>query len=202
MSADMKPSDPLQQPLSLEELGQLESFLLSDLMPEDSLSSIEMVDGYMTALIIGPDVVPPEIWIPYIWNEEKSDVPCFSSEAEADMIEELLVRHMNTITLQFLNEPDEFLPLYETFSYSDDQEQELAVENWALGFTMGMELTHKSWSPLFEDEDTGMLAMPMLILSKLTDDYNSLSEKDLSDMTQLLPTFVIKIYKYWKQYKP
>ncbi|NTV06853.1 MAG: UPF0149 family protein [Chlorobiaceae bacterium] len=198
----MKPSDPLQQPLSLEELGQLESFLLSDLMPEDSLSSIEMVDGYMTALIIGPDVVPPEIWIPYIWNEEKSDVPCFSSEAEADMIEELLVRHMNTITLQFLNEPDEFLPLYETFSYSDDQEQELAVENWALGFTMGMELTHKSWSPLFEDEDTGMLAMPMLILSKLTDDYNSLSEKDLSDMTQLLPTFVIKIYKYWKQYKP
>jgi uncharacterized protein len=198
----MKPSDPLQQPLSLEELGQLESFLLSDLMPEDSLSSIEMVDGYMTALIIGPDVVPPEIWIPYIWNEEKSDVPCFSSEAEADMIQELLVRHMNTITLQFLNEPDEFLPLYETFSYSDEQEKELAVENWALGFTMGMELTHKSWSPLFEDEDTGMLAMPMLILSKLTDDYNSLSEKDISDMTQLLPTFVIKIYKYWKQYKP
>jgi uncharacterized protein len=204
MSADMTPIDPLQQPLSVEELDWLESFLLSDLMPEDSLSSIEMVDGYMTALIVGPDVVQPEIWIPYIWNQEKSAVPCFPSEdeEEEEMIWELLIRHMNTIALQFLNNPDGFLPLFERFSYPDEEAKELAVENWAVGFTLGMELTQESWKPLFADEETGLLAMPMLILSKITDDYKALSEDDLTDMIQLMPGFVIKIYRYWKQGKP
>jgi uncharacterized protein len=198
----MNQIDPLPQPLSDEEFGILESVLVSDLMPEDSFSSIEMVDGYMTALIVGPEEVQPDTWIPYMWNQEKNDEPCFSSETEAAIIREMLVRHMNTIALQFLNDPDGFLPLFETFCYNDDEEKELAVENWALGFTMGMELTQESWTPLFADEDSGMLAMPMLILSKITDDYNALSKNDISDMIQLLPNFVIKIYKYWTQEKP
>jgi uncharacterized protein len=201
MPADMKPTDPLQQPLSVEELDRLENFLLSDLMPEDSLSSIEMVDGFMTALIAGPGVVQPEIWIPSIWNQEKCDVSCFSSEAEEEMIWEFLIRHMNTIALQFLNNPDGFLPLFERFSYPDEEAKELAVENWAIGFTLGMELTHEAWKPLFADEESGLLAMPMLILSKITDDYQALSEDDVSDMIQLMPSFVIKIYRYWNEDK-
>ena len=195
----MKPTDPLQQPLSVEELDRLESFLLSDLMPEDSLSSIEMVDGYMTALIAGPGVVPPEIWIPSIWNQEKSAVPRFSSVDEEEMIWEFLLRHMNTIALQFLNNPDGFLPLFERFSYPDEEAKELAVENWAMGFTLGMELTQEAWKPLFADEESGLLAMPMLILSKITDDYKALSEEDVSDMIQLMPGFVVKIYRYWNE---
>jgi uncharacterized protein len=197
----MNSIDPLHRPLSLEERGMLESFLVSDLMPDDSLSSLEMVDGYMTALITGPDVVLPEIWIPSIWSKEKSDEPCFASEAEADMIRELLVRHMNTIERQFLNDPDGFRPLFETCRYTNKQGKELAVENWALGFTMGMELNHESWKPLFANEETGMLAMPMLLLSKITDDYDALSKSDIKEMTELLPDFVIKIYRYWMQRK-
>ncbi len=59
----MNPSLPLLSPLSVEEFAQLKSFLLSDLRPEESFSSIEMVDGYMTALTVGPEVIKPDIWI-------------------------------------------------------------------------------------------------------------------------------------------
>ena len=94
---------PLHHPLSLEERRIVENFLLSDSRPEESLSSLEMVDGYMTAMIAGPDEVPPEIWIPSIWNERKGDQNCFSSDAETELIRQFLVRHMHTIAQQFIN---------------------------------------------------------------------------------------------------
>ena len=119
----MNPVDPLHRQLSLEELGQLASFLASDSMPEESLSSLAMVDGYMTALIAGPDEVPPESWMPYIWNKEKSDRSCFSSETEEEIIRQFLVRHMSNIAMQFLNKPDEFRPLFATASHTSKKEK-------------------------------------------------------------------------------
>jgi uncharacterized protein len=199
--ATMNLSDPLQKPLSVEEFGKLESFLFSELMPEESFSSIEIVDGYMTALVVGPEVVSSEVWIPFIWNQDKLDEPRFSSEEEGKMVGEYLVRHMNALVAQFLDDADGFVPLFEKSRYPDKEEKELAVENWALGFTMGIELVHESWNPLFKDEETGMLVMPMLILSKVTDDIEHLSKREISEMVQLMPDFVVKIYEYWKQGK-
>ncbi len=62
----MNTSTSLQSPLSVEESALLRSFLLSDVRPEESFSSIEMLDGYLTALTVGPEVIEPDIWIPYI----------------------------------------------------------------------------------------------------------------------------------------
>ena len=197
----MIPSLSLQSPLSVEEYALLKSFLLSDLRPEESFSSIEMLDGYMTALTVGPEVIEPDIWIPYIWNQEKSDGPCFSSPDEEKVIGELLVRYMHTTVRQFHADPDKFKPMFEQVKYPDKQQKERAIEDWALGFTMGIELKHESWKPLFTNEETGMLGMPMLILSKVTDDYKALKKEEISDMVTLLPDFVVKIYYYWKSNK-
>ena len=60
---------------------------------------------------------------------------------------------------------------------------------------------YESWKPLFANEETGMLGMPMLILSKVTDDYKALKKEEISDMVTLLPDFVVKIYYYWKNNK-
>ena len=197
----MNSSDPLHKPLSVEEFDKLERFLFSDLMPEESFSSVEMVDGYMTALATGPEVVSSEVWIPYIWNQEKHEEPSFSLEFEGKVVEEYLLRHMNSIVAQFNDDACGFVPLFERSKYADKNKKELAVENWALGFTMGIELVHESWQPLFKNEETGMLVMPMLILSKVTDDYQTLSKDEILDMIQLMPDFVIKIYEYWKRGK-
>ncbi|MEI7708637.1 MAG: UPF0149 family protein [Chlorobium sp.] len=197
----MNTSTSLQSPLSVEESALLRSFLLSDVRPEESFSSIEMLDGYLTALTVGPEVIEPDIWIPYIWNQQKSEEPCFSSAEEATVIGELLVRYMHTTEQQFHGDPDGFKPLFERVKYSNKQQKEQAIEDWSLGFTMGIELNHESWKPLFTNEETGMLGMPMLILSKVTDDYKALKKEEVSDMVSLLPDFVVKIYHYWKQHK-
>ncbi len=155
----------------------------------------------MTALTVGPEVIKPDIWISYIWNQEKSEGPCFSSPEEEKVIGELLVRYMHTTEKQFHADPDGFKPMFERVKYSTKQEKEKAIEDWALGFTIGIELKHESWKPLFANEETGMLGMPMLILSKVTDDYKALKKEEISDMVTLLPDFVVKIYYYWKNNK-
>ncbi|ACF44309.1 UPF0149 family protein [Pelodictyon phaeoclathratiforme] len=195
----MNPSDSLWQPLSDEELGRLETFLASDATPDDCLFSLEMLDGYMTALVVGPEVVQPEVWIPFIWDQENDNEPSFSSEAEAIEIEELLVRHMNSIDRQFDEDPDEFFPVFEQFGYADEEEKRVAVENWSLGFTVGMELAHASWTSFMEDEETSQFVLPIFLLAKITDDFEELTEEEMDNMALLMPEFIIKIYEYLHQ---
>ncbi len=196
-SFTMNSSDPLLQPLSNEELGLLENVLLSGTAPEESMTSVEMVDGYMTALITGPELPHQDIWISYIWDQENGEMPRFSSDEEAALLREYLIRHMNSIAMQFEEDPEEFLPLYEKISYHDDEEMAAAVEDWALGFATGMELTHEAWKPFFEDDDAALLAFPIFVLGKITDDYESMSEEDLDGLVRRLPDFVIRIHEYW-----
>jgi uncharacterized protein len=195
----MSLSEQPPKPLSDEEFEKLEGFLASDSTPEDCLFSIEMIDGYMTALIVGPEVVHPDRWISFIWDQENDHVPSFSSEQEACEIRELLVRHMNTIALQFDTDPDEFFPVFEQFGYADEEEKREAVENWALGFTVGIELAHPSWKSFLEDEETAQLVLPMFILAQITDDFDELTDDDTDNLALLMPEFIIKIYDYWKE---
>ncbi|NTV92761.1 MAG: YecA family protein, partial [Chlorobiaceae bacterium] len=187
----MNQSDLLLTPLSIEEFDELESFLVSESTPENCFSSIEMLDGYMTALVVGPEMPSVDVWMSNIWDQETSSEPVFSSETEERMIKEYLVRHMNTIALQFQADPDEYLPIHEKFSYPDEQQTEVAVEEWAIGFTMGMELEYEVWEPFFVDEETSALILPMFILGKISDDYDVLSEDETNQLIEMLPDIVV-----------
>jgi uncharacterized protein len=195
----MKQSDLFQQPLSNKELETLENFLASDLTPDDCIFSIEMLDGYMTALVVGPETIHPDTWISFIWDQENGNEPSFSSDAEEKVIREYLVRHMNTIAMQFDKDPDEFFPLFEQFGYVDEEEKRLAVENWALGFTVGMELVHASWESFLDDEESAQLVLPMFVLAKITDDFEELTEEETGNLTIMMSECSIKIYHYWKE---
>lgn len=184
-------------PLSEDELNRLEAFLSSDETPEDCMSSLEMIDGYMTALVIGPELIPQERWLAYLLNPEKQQAPAFTSEEQAETVTDLLTRHIAAIADQFRNSPEDFLPLYEMFSYGEQDERELAVEEWALGFILGMELAHEAWQPLFAEEQTAMLAGPLFILGRITDDYETMSQEEKDEMSNMLDESVIGIYRFF-----
>lgn len=186
------------QPLSQNELTHLESFLASDFTPEDCMSSLEMIDGYMTALVIGPEEVPSDRWITYLLNPEKQRKDVFASEDEAAEITSLLVRHIGAIENQFKTDAEGFLPLYEMFSYADEDERELAIEEWALGFILGMELCHESWQPMFADEENAMLAGPVFVLGKITDDYNTMTQQEKDEMADMLDESIIGMYRFFQ----
>jgi uncharacterized protein len=116
------------QPLSEQELVMLETFLASPGTTEESMASLEMIDGYMTAIVIGPEMINEHRWIRYMLDPENRREKLFESTDDEERIVSLLNRHISAIADQFKTDPEDFLPLYEMFSYSEDEERELAIE--------------------------------------------------------------------------
>jgi uncharacterized protein len=193
----MNAPDPMMQPLTLQEFTILEEFLVSERTPEEALSSLEMLDGYMTAAIVGPQAFEPKDWYALMWDKNKQLEPQFSSADEADMISELIVRHNNSLEAVFLEDPESFVPLFDRVAYESEEIHKLAVEEWCMGFLIGMELAYDAWQPLFENEEAAVMTMGFFMLSKVSDEFAHMTEREIEEITSTVGDAVIGIYLYW-----
>ena len=73
----------LQTPLSSKELSELEAFLDSEAVPDECMN-YAMLDGFLTCLVIGPDMVMPSEWMPVVWSD--SEEPVFETMEQAERI--------------------------------------------------------------------------------------------------------------------
>ena len=72
----------LPAPITDAELEELEKFLLSEQVPEESMTLSEL-DGFLTALAVGPEVVPPGEWLPVVWQGEG---PVFETPQDVERV--------------------------------------------------------------------------------------------------------------------
>ncbi len=186
------------EPLTQEDLFELESFLASDITPEDCMPSLEMIDGFMAALVVGPELVDREMWLPYLLNPEQRRMDFFETPEQQERITSLLERHLGTVAEQFVTDPEAFLPIYEMFGYAGEDERDLAIEEWSIGFILGIELCHEAWQPLFEHEEQATLVGPFFILGKITDDYSTMTPAEKDEMVDILTDSVIRLHAFWR----
>ncbi len=192
----MNPSDELMQPVSAEELVELEDFLLSENTSENAMT-LDMVDGYLTALAIGPATRLPDDWMPYIWGLEEDRDPEFASDEEARRLTMIILRYMNSIAGVLVDNPDDYLPLYERCSFSSQEDEAIAIESWAYAFAMGIELNREEWKPLFDDDEASGLLLPIFILGKIGDEWDELAQEELDEWRDAVPEAVAGIYEFW-----
>jgi len=195
-------SEDLQRPVTPEELEELEDFLLSDKTSENSMT-LDMLDGYLTSVVIGPQPLMPEEWMPYVWGLDDDPDPEFESEKEAERIIGILLRYSNTIADVFVADPDSWLPLFEQCSYPEEEDRMIAIESWAYAFVLGIELVSDEWKPMFEDDDASGLMLPIFILGRIDDNLEVAAEDELDEWVDALPEAVSGIYEYWlsRRYK-
>ena len=72
--------------------------------------NIEELDGFFSALIAGPEVVPPSEYLPEVFGGEVSDTCEFAGLDEANDIFGLMMQHWDTIAAA-LHEEDVYLPI-------------------------------------------------------------------------------------------
>ncbi len=187
----------LDQPLSESELEELESFLDSDLVPEETMN-LCMLNGYLTAIAVGPVTLLPSEWFPRIWGE--GDEPAFDSLEHAQRIFDLITRFYNHIVRKFMKAPEEFQP----FLYEDVQDGQptLSAEEWCIGFSLGIHLRSEAWEPLLKDEEnSGILAA--IVAFSLDDAWEEVTEgrdpvEVRDELIGLLPATVFAIHAYWQ----
>ena len=134
----------LEKPLSDKEFDELDRFLMSNAVGDDGMT-MDALHGYLTAIAIGPEVIPLSEWLPNVWGLEGEE-PAFESEKQSERIINLIARFMNEVVLTFEVAPKEFEPLF--CVYELNGKEVIDGETWSWGFWEGMQLRAEAWEKL------------------------------------------------------
>lgn len=190
----VKPRTPSSQIMDIDEL---EEFLCSDILPDNSMLLSDM-DGFLTAIAVGPELIPPSEWLPHILGKGE---PNFRDMDQANAFFGSIMLWYNNILDTLNNRPAE----YEPYIYYNRNEEPI-FSDWAEGFLIGMSLRPVAWEPLRDSKSYGQYLIPILahmpdhkgggfvIGDKAYEEIYALLAKD----EQMLSNCVIQINQFWK----
>jgi len=178
--------------LTDDEREWLAGFFVSRQAP-DSAMSFEMLDGFFTALVIGPEMVPPSEYLAEIWGTDDGGSPAWDGSEQAEYFFALLMKHWNGIAARRAANA-KHLPYIEHFG------EALPGEQWANGFLTGIEMRRDAWDPMFADRRADQIVLPILALSG--DTPEEIIGRFTPEMRELileqLPVTLQMIASYWR----
>jgi uncharacterized protein len=179
------------------DLELLDTYLMSADAPASSMGLSDL-DGFLTGLAVGPELVMPSEWMPLIWG---GDEPEFDTVDEANTILGAIMARYNEIVACFDTAPENFDPIF-----FEGPEEQVIVTDWAAGFMDAVILRQKAWTPILRDEEARALMSPLLVLG--SDDERPLfdeaalpddeMEKLLADGADVIMDAVVAIYEFWQ----
>jgi uncharacterized protein len=132
---------PLQAPaFSDADHRQLDEWLTRR---SQGITDIVELEGFLTAIVIGPNTLQPTRWLPKVWGGTQ---PKFKDLEELDRFVVLVMGYYNDIVAWFEQEPDRFEPTF--YESNVGGKRILIVHEWCFGFLKGMRLDAAGWKPL------------------------------------------------------
>jgi uncharacterized protein len=169
---------------------------MSDASPEDCMQLSDL-DGFLTGIAIGPELIVPSEWLPAIWG---GDEPAFESIEQAQTVVGTIMGRYNEILRALSTDPETYAPLF-----WEGPDGEVIAADWAEGFVDAVRLRPEAWRPLLEDREALVMLMPILALCGDAEDGSPLEldpEEDadlLAQAPELIPACVAGIDGFWKE---
>ncbi|MGL4575334.1 MAG: UPF0149 family protein [Burkholderiaceae bacterium] len=161
--------------LDFERLGDL---LAAPNLPESTMN-LEMLDGYLAALACMQPPPAPKEYLPLVFDVAGTPDIAWEDDAQQNAVLSLIAQRLAGLSQElsvplakaeagalaqpFLFETDEFPE--ETYDAEGNREGEWLGRDWADGFAQAVEAWADVWQPLWEDEDHGMLLVPIMMLA-------------------------------------
>jgi uncharacterized protein len=145
-------------PLTEEELSSLDDQLTN--LPSDASMTLDGMDGYLTALLIGPaplSAMASSDWLPVIWGGDQEPAPApFASNQKRKRTTVLVLRHLRSIEAALSGPPDAWEPVFSVAEVPGTQGEELVdATDWCMGFLAATDLAPDAWAPLQADPEIG-----------------------------------------------
>ena len=173
-------------------LRVIDRYLMSDRAPENSMGLSDL-DGYLTGIVIGPELILPSEWLPVIWG---GDSPKFKNAQEAQSTIDAIMERYNEIIRAFQDTPPRFDPVF-----WETKDGLVIAADWAEGFYDAINLRPKVWKPLFDDVSGSNLIKPIMILCGKQEGASDLSpsaeSKLMRDAGEQLEASVVAIHRFW-----
>lgn len=184
--------------LSDAELDELDIFLQAEHLPDDAMD-LAMLDGFLTAIVIGPNTLPASQWLPRVWGESATQTVSWESPKQMSHISSLIFRHMNAIITVLERDPSAYEPLL--YEREHDGELHTIIDEWCSGFVQGMELDAAGWQPLTLSAEQQTLLMPILLYGSEAGATELINNAELQaqhdTFADMLPACVVGIRDYW-----
>jgi uncharacterized protein len=183
------------------DLEALDAFLLSDRAPDDGMGLSDL-DGFLTGIVVGPELIMPSEWMPVIWDDEEPD---FADLNEAQTILGTIMGRYNEIITDLSSEPSLLHPIY--WETKDDL---VIVSDWAAGFLDAVNLRVNAWEPLFRHRRAKSLIVPLVALGADDPDeppfgFPPFEKKDMevwnAGAVEMIPHCVHGIQAFWQEWR-
>lgn len=151
------------------------------------------VQGFMMALLSGPDALNPTNWLPEILGEES----LFDAKERTEI--ERLVMAMAADMRMKLNE--KILP---DLWFYEDEAGNPDFYTWCNAYLYALDIVPTDWFEAVDQEEFEDLFYPIMALGGIYDEERNgeiilhLTEKELAQLESELPHVLLDIYWYWQ----
>ena len=151
------------------------------------------VQGFMMALLSGPDALNPTNWLPEILGKES----LFDAKERTEI--ERLVMAMAADMRMKLNE--KILP---DLWFYEDEAGNPDFYTWCNAYLYALDIVPTDWFEAVDQEEFEDLFYPIMALGGIYDDEENgevilhLNEKELTQLESDLPHVLLDIYWYWQ----
>ena len=175
------------------DLDALDNYLLADHSPDDCMGLSDL-DGFLTGIAVGPELILPSEWLPVIWAGEE---PEFETEDEMRTVLGTIMGRYNEIVACFNGDADEFDPIF-----WEGPEGDVIASDWAGGFLDAVALRAAAWKPMLEDDAAGMLMVPLFLLDGVLEFDGGEHDEDafLAEAPEMILTCIAGIHRFWKSH--
>lgn len=146
-------------PLSDEELEAFDELLQA--LPADGAMNIEGVDGYLTAMLLGPpawlDEGPTADWLPLVWGGDGPNGEPFASNRQRKRATLFALRHLQAVACQLRDLPKHWEPLFSIVEAdaAEGREEWVDAQDWCTGFLQAIDLQPEAWADWQADAELG-----------------------------------------------
>jgi uncharacterized protein len=125
---------------SENDFEQLDAWLLKR---AQGICDIVTLEGFLTAILIGPNTISPNLWLPKVWGKGK---PQFKDLEDLNRFVALVMGLYNELVGVFAQAPESFEPSFYEQPLND--KTVIIVDEWCEGFVKGMRIDAGGWKPL------------------------------------------------------
>ncbi|MCW1430591.1 UPF0149 family protein [Novosphingobium sp. JCM 18896] len=173
---------------------------LANLPEESEAMLLSDLDGYLAGVIVCPDQVLPDEWLPLVWSADGTATP-FVDDDEARWYAELVLDHHDRLRQAL--DTGRHAPFFEI----DARHDEVMWELWIEGFAAAVNLRPLAWGAIAESGDAEAVAAMagMDTLVRIARDECDLDRAEIDRLTleapALIPEWTLRLNAWRREHR-
>lgn len=174
---------------------------------DESVLDFSELDGFLTAIITSPELIPMSLWYSALWGGESTQ-PDWQTEEELEQFLDLLLQHLTRNATVLMDQRDEFTAHFNDISTIVDtvvnttvdaeERRILSAEEWCFGYMRGVALAG-GWSDLPTHAQAALDCIRLHGTEERFDEWEAMTLQEQQDSIKKIEPAARQLYEVWRR---